>query len=176
MITHSQFCPKCAHPLRYESGDLSICAACNFHHYDAPRPTSAAIIVNKNGHILMVKRAIEPQKGLWDLPGGFVESKESAEESVIRELKEELGVDIRRESIRYFASYPDDYAYDGMQYQIFGLTFIVEVPEDTTFTPDDDVSEARFFAPEEAPLDAIAFSSMKQSVLDYMAQSGTLAK
>lgn len=168
MLTHSQFCPKCGSALKHKQGDLSVCSACNHHHYDAPRPTNSAIIVNAQGHILMVKRAIEPQKGLWDLPGGFIESQETAEQSIVRELKEEIGVEIPEENVRYFRSYPDTYDYSGMQYQIFGLTFIATVPETTKFAPDDDVSEARFFSPEQVPFDHIAFPSMKRAVEDYI--------
>jgi ADP-ribose pyrophosphatase YjhB (NUDIX family) len=64
------------------------CSECNTIHYENPKPT-ATIICPKNNEILLVKRAINPSKGLWCLPGGFIERGESPEEAAVRELNEE---------------------------------------------------------------------------------------
>ena len=58
-----------------------------------------AVVAEKNGKILFVKRDVQPAKGMWALPGGFVEQGESVEEAAIRELKEETGIKAEKAEI-----------------------------------------------------------------------------
>ena len=67
------------------------CIHCKSIHYQNPRPT-ATLIVPKNNKILFVRRAYEPAKGCWSLPGGFLEMGETLEEGALRELKEETNL------------------------------------------------------------------------------------
>src|SRR3990167_3031559 len=66
------------------------CEVCGFRN---PKGCATAIILNK-GRVLVLKRNEEPFKGQWDLPGGFMSEGETSEQAVIREMKEELGVEI----------------------------------------------------------------------------------
>jgi 8-oxo-dGTP diphosphatase len=54
-----------------------------------------AVVVDDAGHVLLVKRAHEPLKGQWSLPGGAVEVGETVTEAVAREVREETGLDVR---------------------------------------------------------------------------------
>lgn len=63
--------------------------------------------------MLVVRRAKDPAKGTLDLPGGFVDLHESAEEAVRREVKEETGLDVK--SSRYLFSIPNIYLYSGFE-------------------------------------------------------------
>ena len=65
------------------------------------RPTVAGII-EKNRKILLVKRGTEPFKGFWCIPGGHIDFGERAEDTVIREVKEETGLDFKPEFFSYF--------------------------------------------------------------------------
>ena len=67
------------------------CIHCKSIHYQNPKPT-ATLIVPKNNKILFVRRAYEPAKGCWSLPGGFLEMGETLEEGALRELKEETNL------------------------------------------------------------------------------------
>lgn len=90
------FCPLCASPMNpYEDDgfEREKCSKCGWVHYHNSRPTASAIIV-QDGKVLLYKRAKDPFKGKWDLPGGYLEEKESPEEALRREMKEELGVEI----------------------------------------------------------------------------------
>ena len=68
------------------------CKSCGTIHYQNPKPT-ATIICLQEGKILLAKRAFEPAKGEWGLPGGFMELNETLSEAAIRELKEETNLD-----------------------------------------------------------------------------------
>ena len=66
-----------------------------------PIATVAAIITNKDGEILLTRRNIEPFKGQWCLPGGHIDENEKALDAVIREAKEETGLDFEAEFFAY---------------------------------------------------------------------------
>ncbi|MDD1774979.1 MAG: NUDIX hydrolase [Methanobacterium sp.] len=72
-----------------------------------PVLTVDALILYDEDSIVLIKRKNEPYKGLWALPGGFVEYGETVEEAVIREAKEETGLDIKLKSISGVYSTPD---------------------------------------------------------------------
>ncbi|HXE75278.1 MAG TPA: NUDIX hydrolase [Candidatus Xenobia bacterium] len=61
---------------------------------DRPIVGVGAVVV-RDGHVLLVQRAQEPLSGKWTLPGGAVELGETLEEAVVRELREETGLDVR---------------------------------------------------------------------------------
>ncbi len=93
-----RFCPTCAtelepHRERPEDPERPHCHACGFVHYENPAPTVQAWI-ERDGNYLFLLRAREPQQGLWNLTGGFVEPFESPEDAIRREGHEELGVEI----------------------------------------------------------------------------------
>jgi ADP-ribose pyrophosphatase YjhB (NUDIX family) len=92
-----RYCPRCATPLERILDDLKprpTCPSCGFIQYLNP-PLAATIILPRGDKILMGRRTIEPRAGYWTFPGGYVELGESAEEAVVREAKEEMGIDVR---------------------------------------------------------------------------------
>src|SRR5690554_1277172 len=64
----------------------------------SPIPAVAAVVV-KDGKILLVKRRTEPSKGLWSVPGGKVEQDETLTEAVVREVREETGLEIEVDGV-----------------------------------------------------------------------------
>ncbi len=163
-----KFCPKCGSEAEKKSPNLLICKNCTYNFYINPAPTNAIILENEAGEILLVKRKFEPKKGFLDLPGGFVEIGESMEDSTFREVKEELGIDIKK--VTYFNSYPDDYLYQGINVKTLGLTLTGKIEGEPKLTPSDDVEEATFYQKDKIPMDKIAFNSIKQALLDYLKQ------
>jgi len=90
------YCYKCGSKLQRVNVDgveRDVCSECGEVNYANPIPASAVGIVDED-RILLVKRAIEPKKGLWCLPSGFVEIDETVQECAIREVKEETNLDI----------------------------------------------------------------------------------
>lgn len=94
------YCPVCGDKLNKNKIDGHMrkhCTRCNFVHYVNPKP-AVGIIAVKAREIVLIKRGVEPGKGTWSLPSGFIETGETAEEACLRELKEETGLtgDIRQ--------------------------------------------------------------------------------
>ncbi len=162
------FCPKCGGKLREENKALYICTKCNYFFHINPAPTAVAIIVNKKGEVLLVRRAFDPSKGKWDIPGGFVDLNESLEEALERELKEELDLTIN--NFIYSNSYPHRYLYKGVNEYLIGITFIVKLKDEPMISPRDDINEARFFSLDKIPWNNLAFPSVKLSLEDYISR------
>jgi len=93
--TPKRFCAYCGQRLTKKSfGEKNhyYCQRCKRIHYENPLPAVAALVLNQKNQLLLVKRSVEPAKGMWCLPGGFIEIGESIEEAVLRELEEETGL------------------------------------------------------------------------------------
>jgi ADP-ribose pyrophosphatase YjhB (NUDIX family) len=91
------FCPKCSHPLenRFIDGQLRlVCTHCNFIFFQNSKPCASVLLLNE-GRLLLVKRAIEPYRDWWDIPGGFLEAGEHPEEGAAREMLEETGLQVK---------------------------------------------------------------------------------
>ncbi|MFW6264902.1 MAG: NUDIX hydrolase [Bacillota bacterium] len=88
------YCPVCGKDLEEDQIEGQLrkrCPRCSFVHYLNPKPTVAMVAV-KDGQLLLIKRGVEPGKGSWSLPSGFIDVGESAEEACLRELKEETAL------------------------------------------------------------------------------------
>ena len=100
MLAEDKFCPSCAAAL--EAKDVAgrqrpVCPRCGRVVYYDPK-VAAASIIEREGKVLMVRRAIQPGYGLWSIPGGYVDRGEVVEEAAVREVWEETGlrVEIQR--------------------------------------------------------------------------------
>ncbi len=91
------YCPVCAHPLedRVVFGrERRVCPACGFIFF-RDRKVAAAVLVEQEGRVLLVRRTMEPFRGLWTIPAGFVEYDEAPDEAAVRECREETGLEVR---------------------------------------------------------------------------------
>jgi ADP-ribose pyrophosphatase YjhB (NUDIX family) len=107
-------------------------------------PCVGAVVRDGRGRLLLVRRANPPAQGRWSIPGGRVESDESHEEAVIRELTEETG--LKGRVVREVGSILRD-APSGGVYVI--RDFLVEVDEGSVPSAGDDAADARWFAVDE---------------------------
>ncbi len=90
------FCPLCGGRLERISRDGRMrlyCSQCDRILYENPLPATAAAVLDNENSLLLVKRAMEPARGEWCLPGGFVELDEAPEQGVLRELREETDLE-----------------------------------------------------------------------------------
>jgi ADP-ribose pyrophosphatase YjhB (NUDIX family) len=88
-----KFCPSCAAPIaeRIPDGDhrpRAVCTACGTIHYRNPK-LIAGCVPEREGQILMCRRAIEPRRGYWTVPAGFMELGETLQQAAARECEEE---------------------------------------------------------------------------------------
>ncbi len=160
-----KFCPRCKSELSNDSGLYFKCPACDFYFYVNPVPCNAVILENIHGEILLVKRKFDPKKNFWDVPGGFMKTGETVEESVQRELREELGTEAQ--NLQYIASYPDRYLYKNIHFYTIGMVFTGKIT-DTLPEVKDDISAALFFRKNEIPYDEIAFPSVVLALKQYL--------
>lgn len=91
-----RFCPACGHPLETQMIDRAprrVCPACGRIHWRNAKPCAGALVV-RHGKVLLVRRAVEPFLGYWDVPGGYCEADEHPADAARREVREETGLDI----------------------------------------------------------------------------------
>ena len=86
-----EFCPRCG-ARNAKPGSVPFrCNECGFTAWFGPVAAVGGLILNAAGELLLVRRARDPGKGRWGLPGGFVDRGETIEEGLIREVAEEDG-------------------------------------------------------------------------------------
>lgn len=158
-LSQFRYCPKCgsAH-FGVHNEKSNRCADCGFVYYFNPSAATAALILNERRELLVCRRAKEPAKGTLDLPGGFVDLHETAEEGVAREVKEETGLEVER--AEYLFSLPNVYVYSGFPVHTLDLFFGCHVSHTAHFKAMDDVADSFFLPldrirPEEFGLDSI---------------------
>jgi 8-oxo-dGTP diphosphatase len=141
-----KWCPRCRAPLELAEGRAS-CSSCGSVYYANSAPAVEGVL-ERDGKVLLSKRAIEPRRGYWDLPGGFLEEGEEPLDGLAREFREETGlVVLPRE---WLGTHLERYKH----YFVLGLTWLVEADGDPR--PADDVEELAWFGPDELP-DEMAF-------------------
>jgi ADP-ribose pyrophosphatase YjhB (NUDIX family) len=159
-----RYCPRCATELEHR-GPCVACPACGFVHYPNAVPAVAALIVDDRRRLLLARRAVEPDAGLWDTPGGFLEEGESPEEGLRRELREEASVEIELE--RFVGVHLDRYDSGEEAPWVLNLVWAARILSGEP-VPSDDVSELRWFARDGLPADdELAFSWLAGALEDW---------
>lgn len=90
------FCQVCGHAMtdRVAYGKLRrVCPACGFVHFDDPK-VAAAVFIEHQARVLLVRRAMNPERGKWALPAGYIDHGEDPREAAIREAREETGLEV----------------------------------------------------------------------------------
>lgn len=162
-----RFCPRCRAELTNDGSKVE-CSACGFERYANALPAVAALVVDDAGRILLARRAHEPDAGLWDTLGGFLEEDEHPLAGLRREIREEAGVAI--EVGNFVDTYPDRYG-DGEDAPV-ALNLVWEATlagDQTELVPADDVSELRWFARDDLPGDEeLAFRWLARCLEDHV--------
>ena len=154
------YCPWCGEKsFRAGTENFMQCNVCLNKFYINASSAVACIIENPQGEILLTRRAFEPAKGMLDLPGGFVNIGETAEDAVRREIREELNLEIA--SIQYVGSFPNRYLYGEMVYFTLDLGFKCLITDFTNLQVADDVDGYLFLPPHRINLQEIGFLSIR---------------
>ena len=117
-----RFCPRCGQgPSAPPEAPVFSCPACGFHFHFNPAVAAGVIAEDREGRVLLVRRAKEPARGRLGVPGGFVDIGETAEASARREAREETGIDVL--DLRFLGSWPNLYEWRGVVYPVVDLYF-----------------------------------------------------
>ncbi len=117
-----KYCPKCGSKHFDINNEKSKkCDNCGFTYYLNPSSATAAFILNDREELLVERRGKEPAKGMLDLPGGFCDNDETAEEGIAREILEETGINVT--STEYLFSLPNVYLYSGLEIHTLDMFF-----------------------------------------------------
>ncbi len=160
------FCPKCGGAFVDNNVKSKRCMACGFTYYFNPSSAVVAIIRNSRGEILVSTRAKEPARGSYDLPGGFVDSFESGEQSVCREVMEECNLTVT--SLSYLFSIPNLYNYSNFEVHTLDMFFECEVADISPLHADDDVASLQFVAIDDIRLEAFGLQSIREGLGRYI--------
>jgi NAD+ diphosphatase len=161
-----KYCPRCGSNIfkTRDKGRSFNCEDCCFNYYTNNSAAVACLIFNSEGKLLLTRRAFEPAKGMLDLPGGFVEPMENAEEAVRREIEEELGVKVTK--AEYMTSFPNEYVFSDFSVFTLDMAFICSIDDQSEIVPGDDVSSIEFCFPEDIKTDEL-FSVSMVNIINY---------
>ncbi len=168
-----KFCTSCGASAAYRlpgDGDTkqrAICTACHTVHYENPLNVVGTIpYLEKNGklYVLMCLRNIEPRKGKWTLPAGFMELDETASEGAARETQEEAGAQIEMQALFTVLSVPAV----GQVHLFYRAKLLSEA-----YDPGFETIEVRLFTEDELPWDEMAFRTVKTTLKHFFEDAKT---
>ena len=134
-----------------DTHDRAVCVACGFVAYENPKVVVGSVVAH-DGSVLLCRRAIEPRRGFWTLPAGYLELNETLEEGAKREAQEEAGARIRPDGILAVFSI----ARIGQVQVIFRAGF----DGDPVFAPGVESLEVALFDRDRIPAADLAFPSV----------------
>ena len=140
-----------------DSQEREVCGQCGFVHYRNPKVVAGAI-VHFDGRILLCRRAINPRKGYWTVPAGFMELNESVAEAAIREAREEACAEITIERVLAIYSIPHI-----SQVQIMHIAHLKE----PAFSAGEESLEVGLFSWDDIPWNDLAFPSVHWALTQY---------
>jgi ADP-ribose pyrophosphatase YjhB (NUDIX family) len=157
------FCPACGNRLetRYvdeEERDRPVCTHCGRIHYRNP-VVVAGLVPVADGHIWMLRRAIEPRCGFWTFPAGYMELGETVEDAAVRETREELNLEVELGGLLGVYSFS----------HISTVHVIYRAKALTEPSPGSEALDIRRFAPDAIPWDELAFATTRQALRDWVA-------
>lgn len=164
-----KYCPSCGNEsLNWDGEKKWSCPHCNFTLYNNVAG-AVAVVIRYKDEIYLTRRNRDPKKGKFDLPGGFVDPRESAEETCKRELFEELQLEVDISNLKYLTSLPNVYQYKEIDYNTIDLFYEYTVSEKFQVKLDiSEISEAIWIPLDELDPDEIAFDSQKKFFKDYI--------
>jgi ADP-ribose pyrophosphatase YjhB (NUDIX family) len=165
-----RFCPLCAAPLGRapvppDQREQAVCSACGFVFYLNPKVV-AGTIPEQDGRVLLTRRSINPGRGLWTFPGGFVDFGESVTDAAVRETFEETGLKVELTGLHNVYSYPAAPVIVIYRASVVG----------GTLTTCDENDCLEWVAADDIPWDGLAFPSTRQALREWVAALGKMPR
>ena len=159
-----QYCTRCGAPLEFgevegEDRHRLSCRSCGLVSYVNPRLVVTTIPVTDAGEVVLLRRGIEPGRGWWAQPGGFLEIDETVTEAAIRETLEETGLVVEPgEIVGLYSRLEAAVVVLALESQVVG--------GEARLNPE--ALEIRTFAPDAIPWDGIAFTTSHWALHDWV--------
>jgi ADP-ribose pyrophosphatase YjhB (NUDIX family) len=153
-MVKKRFCHTCGDRLTekwVEGRNRPFCENCRLPIYENPVPATCLVVADNNDRVILVRRSVEPKKGFWCLPGGFIELGESPDHAALRELEEETGLEGKIERLLGVTHTPSE-AYQTILMVGYLVRSFSGTPE-----AGDDASDIAFFTGDNLP--DVAFRS-----------------
>ena len=163
------FCPICgASCFEANSEKSKQCQACGFEYFFNASTSTVAVILNERDELLVVRRAKEPAMGTLDLPGGFCDCGETAEQGVVREVLEETGLTVTH--TQYLFSLPNIYPYSGLDIHTTDLFFLCKADTTQDAQAMDDAECLIWLPWDEIRPEAFGLNSIRKGVEQLLAK------
>jgi ADP-ribose pyrophosphatase YjhB (NUDIX family) len=164
MASSLNYCSRCGGELRFgpvegEDRERLVCEACGHVAYVNPRLVVTTIPVTADGEVVLLRRGIDPGRGSWAQPGGFLEVDETVAEAAVRETLEETGLIVRPGEIVGL--------YSRLEAAVVVLAFEATVVSGT-YRLNPEALEIRAFRPEAIPWSGIAFKTTMWALRDWV--------
>jgi mutator protein MutT len=162
-----RFCPVCGGPLAMrmlKAGEPPRlqCERCEFVLYLNPKVAAGAIIA-LDGRVVLLRRAVDPEKGKWVFPGGFVDRGETVHGAAVRETREEVNLDVEVTRLVGVYSYPGNEV---------AIVVYAARAVGGELCAGDECLEVRTFAPDEIPWGELAFQSTREALTAWLDGAG----
>jgi len=166
LVAAYSHCPLCGSP-DYDhepsaTGGTRRCRACGHRDFNNPVTAVAALILDPQNRLLLIRRAKDPARGLLALPGGFVDAGESLEQAVHREVAEEIGLALT--DLRYLSSHPNPYTYAGLTRPVCDAFFQARATSFDVVLQHSEVTDWQLRPLATLDLAELAFDSMRHAV------------
>lgn len=139
---------------------------CGFVYYFNSSAATVALILNDKNELLVCRRAKDPAKGALDLPGGFIDMDETAEEGVAREVLEETGL-VVKEAVYQF-SLPNIYVYSDFEVHTLDMFFICKVERTDHIQANDDVTDSFFLRLSDIKTEEFGLNSIRKGLKKFI--------
>lgn len=163
VLSAMKFCSHCGSDrieFRVPDGDTLpryVCAACGTIHYQNPKIV-VGCLPEWEGRVLLCKRAIEPRRGLWTLPAGFLENGESLPAGALRETREEANARVAIDDLYTVISLPQI----NQVYMMFRSRLV-----DRDFGPGTESLEVQLFDEQDVPWEQLAFRTITRTLRNW---------
>ncbi len=152
-----KYCPRCSSEMETRTildHARRVCPQCGYIYWNNPLPVAGALVIDERGRALLALRNEEPAKDSWNIPAGFMERGESAEEAARREVQEETGLQIE------LTGYLGSFGGARPQWPWYSVVFVFYYARAVggVLQAGDDAAEVAFFPPNALP-EPIIFSS-----------------
>jgi ADP-ribose pyrophosphatase YjhB (NUDIX family) len=156
------YCSQCGAPVNLEiptddNRPRHVCASCDVIYYQNPKIVAGCLPIWEN-KVLLCKRAIEPRRGFWTLPAGYMELGETTSEAAIRETLEEANARVELRGLFALFNLP----HVSQVYMMYRSNLL-----DLDFSPGSESLEVELVKEEDIPWDDLAFTTIRHTLRFY---------